>query len=75
MSIYTFYTQEKYKMFIQPITDWVKSLSESFSKPQTYGSALEHYIVSNEPKDAADVDRLTREFEMKKNDFYWVRGF
>jgi hypothetical protein len=54
-------------MFIQPITSWVKSLAESFSKPQTYGSALEYYIVSNDPKDAADVDRLTREFEAKKS--------
>lgn len=62
-------------MFIQPITAWVKSLADSFSKPQTYGSALEYYIVKHDPKDAADVDRLTREFEVKQNDFYWVRGF
>jgi hypothetical protein len=62
-------------MFIQPIVGYVKSLADSFSKPQTYGSALEAYIVSNDPKDAGDVDRLTREFETKKNDFLWLRGF
>ena len=44
---------------------WVKSLAQEFSKPQTYGSALEAYIVSNEPQNSADVDRLQREFDQK----------
>jgi hypothetical protein len=35
-------------------------------KPQTYGSKLEEYIVSNNPKDTADVERLTREFDKKQ---------
>jgi hypothetical protein len=52
-------------MFIQPILGWVKSLAQSYSKPQTYGSALEAYIVSNEPQNACDVDRLTREFDSR----------
>jgi hypothetical protein len=52
-------------MFIQPIVGWVKSLAEQFSKPQTYGSALEAYIVSHEPQDSVDVDRLVREFDTK----------
>jgi len=57
------------------INKWAKSLEQSFSKPQTYGSALECYIVANEPKDAADVDRLTREFETKRSEgHYWMRG-
>jgi len=60
---------------LDSIKTWAKSLENSFSKPQTYGSALEHYIVTNDPKDAGDVDRLTREFETKKNDFMWLRGF
>ena len=54
------------KMFIQPIAGWVKSLAEQFSKPQTYGSELETYIVSHNPQNAADVDRLMREFENRK---------
>ena len=53
-------------MFIQPILGWVKSLTEQFQKPQTYGSALETYIVSNNPQNAADVDRLSREFDTRK---------
>jgi hypothetical protein len=52
-------------MFIQPIVGWVKSLAQDFSKPQTYGSALEAYIVANEPQNAGDVDRLMRDFDTK----------
>jgi hypothetical protein len=56
-------------MFIQPIVGWVKSLTEQFQKPLTYGSALERYIVANEPQNAGDVDRLMREFESKRGSF------
>jgi len=52
-------------MKITAILSWVKSLTESFEKPASYGSALESYIVSREPKDACDVDRLTREFDQR----------
>lgn len=52
-------------MFIHPIVGWVKSLTEQYQKPQTYGSALEAYIVSHDPQDVVDVDRLTREFDAK----------
>lgn len=34
-------------------------------KAKTYGSALERYIVSRSPQDIGDVERLTREFDMK----------
>jgi hypothetical protein len=53
-------------MLIQPIVGWVKSLAEQFAKPQTYGTALEQYIVSHEPQTAADVDRLMREFDQQR---------
>ena len=60
-------------MFIQPIVGWVKSLAALYQKPQTYGSALEAYIVANEPQDVCDVDRLTREFDQKnRGGFYAV---
>ena len=52
-------------MFIQPLVGWVKSLAAQYQKPQTYGSALEAYIVSHDPQTACDVDRLTREFDQK----------
>lgn len=37
-------------------------------KPNTYGSKLEEYIVSHDPKNAGDVERLTREFDQKIQD-------
>lgn len=52
-------------MFIQPIIGWVKNLAQDFSKPQTYGSALEAYIVAQQPQSTSDVDRLVREFDQK----------
>jgi hypothetical protein len=36
-----------------------------FEKPNTYGSALESYIISKNPQDSCDVDRLAREFDFK----------
>jgi len=52
-------------MFIQPLAGWVKNLAEKIQKPTTYGSALEAYIVSKNPQDAGDVDRLMKEFDHK----------
>ena len=60
---------------LQSIKNWAKNLEKSFSKPQTYGSALEYYIVSNNPQNEGDVDRLTREFEKRNSEFIWGRGF
>jgi len=59
---------------LESIKSWVKSLADQFSKPQTYGSALEYYIVKHQPQNAADVDRLMREFENKNDGHYWLRG-
>ena len=50
------------------------------SQSNTYGSRLEEYIVSKHPKDASDIERLTREYELasskrylwtKSNNFYY----
>jgi len=30
----------------------------------TYGSQLEQYIISHKPNDTADVERLTREYDL-----------
>jgi hypothetical protein len=62
-------------MFRNTISSWAKSLANQFSKPQTYGSALEYYIVSNNPQNEGDVDRLTREYQSKSQEFIWPRGF
>jgi len=61
---------------LQSIKVWAKSLANQFSKPQTYASGLEYYIVKNNPQNAGDVDRLTREYHTKNNEGYiWARGF
>lgn len=36
------------------------------SDPPTYGSKLEEYIVSRNPRDTYDVEHLTREFDEKQ---------
>lgn len=56
------------------IKTWAKSLADLYSKPQTYGSALEYYIVSNNPQNSGDVDRLAREFQHHQDTFSWGRG-
>ena len=38
-----------------------------FSSMDTYGSALERYIVSRNPQDIGDIERLTQEFDRKQN--------
>lgn len=61
-------------MFTQSITTWAKSLLEKVSKPQSYGSALESYIIRNNPQSAGDVDRLAREYDLNKGQYLWGRG-
>lgn len=59
-------------MLITPLVGWIKNLFQSYQKPQSYGSALEAYIVAHKPQDASDVERLSREFDQKnKGGFVW----
>jgi hypothetical protein len=51
---------------------WVKTLAESYQKPQTYGSELEAYIVSKNPQNTYDVEMLAREFENKQRSEGWA---
>jgi hypothetical protein len=52
-------------MLLTPMIGYVQKMFSSFEKPTTYGSALEAYIVSKNPQDSCDVDRLAREFDQK----------
>lgn len=36
----------------------------------TYGTDLEQYIISRNPLDSGDIDRLTREYERKHKESY-----
>ncbi len=58
-------------MLLTPMIGYVQKMFASFEKPATYGSELERYIVSNDPQTACDVDRLTREFDLRnRGGFY-----
>ena len=50
---------------LKEVIERAKSMLSRFEKPCTYGSAMEAYIVSHNPIDGADVDRLTREFDQR----------
>lgn len=45
--------------------NYLADLFRVFERPQTYGSALEAYIVSNNPQNSGDIDRLQRQFDAK----------
>jgi len=57
---------------LNQIAEYFHKLFQNFSKPQTYSSALEEYIVRNEPQNTCDVDRLTRQFELTNSRRGWV---
>ena len=40
------------------------------SESNTYGSRLEEYIVSKNPQDTADVERLQRDYEISSSKRY-----
>jgi hypothetical protein len=46
------------------------AIAPSVSNAETYGSRLEQYIVSNNPRDIADVERLTNEYDRKTKEGY-----
>lgn len=48
-------------MFIASIVGALRSLF----KTETYGTDLENYIVSHNPKSVSDVEHLTRQYELK----------
>jgi hypothetical protein len=44
---------------------------QKVEKPQTYGSALEAYIVSKNPQTTYDVEQYARDFESKQKVSGW----
>jgi hypothetical protein len=56
---------------LKTVTEYFQKMFQSFSKPQTYSSALEEYIVRNAPQDMCDIDRLTRQFELMHSRRGW----
>jgi hypothetical protein len=56
---------------LKTVAEYFQKMFQNFSKPQTYQSALEEYIVRNAPQDMCDVDRLTRQFDMIQSRRGW----
>ena len=56
---------------LNQLAEYVHKMFQNFSKPQTYSSALEEYIVRNAPQTTCDVDRLTRQFDIMHSRKGW----
>jgi len=56
---------------LNQLAEYFHKFFQSFEKPQTYGSALEEYIVRNAPQNSCDVDRLTRQFDLQQSGRGW----
>ena len=50
---------------LNQLAEYFHKMIQRFEQPQTYGSALEEYIVRHSPKNTCDVDRLTRQFDLQ----------
>lgn len=51
---------------------YIQKMLQRAEKPQTYGSALESYIVSKNPQNTYDVEMYAREFEAKQKITGWA---
>jgi hypothetical protein len=56
---------------LNQLSEYFHKMFQNFNKPQTYGSALEAYIMCHAPQNACDVDRLTRQFDMQQAGRNW----
>lgn len=56
---------------LNQLAEYFQKMLQDFSKPQTYSSALEEYIVRNAPQTSCDVDRLTRQFDLMQSRRGW----
>ena len=56
---------------LNQLAGYFYNLFRGYSKPQTYGSALEEYIVRHSPQNTQDIDRLTRQFDLKQSGRSW----
>ena len=51
---------------LNQLAGYFHNLFNKFSRPQTYGSALEEYIVSRSPQNTGDIDRLTHQYQLSQ---------
>jgi hypothetical protein len=51
---------------LNQLAGYFHNLFNKFGKTQTYGSALEEYIVSRCPQNTGDIDRLTHQYQLSQ---------
>lgn len=56
------------------IIAYIQKMFNNVEKPQTYGSELEAYIVSKQPKSTAEVEYWTQEFDRSQINRGWNFG-
>ena len=56
---------------LNQLAGYFNNLFKTFGKSRTYGSALEEYIVRHSPQNTQDIDRLTRQFDLKQSGRSW----
>ena len=56
---------------LNQLREYFHDLFKGFERPQTYGTALEEYIMRHSPQTPGDVDRLTRQFEIQQSGRGW----
>lgn len=49
---------------LNQLAGYFYNLLHKFAEPQTYGSALEYYIISHNPTSTAQVEALERQFDL-----------
>jgi hypothetical protein len=51
---------------LNQLAEYFQKMFQTIEKPQTYGAALEAYIMSHAPQNVGDIDRLTRQFDLSQ---------
>ena len=52
---------------LNELAEYFQKMFQKIDKPQTYGTALEEYIVAHNPQDGCDIDRLQRQFDLEQS--------
>jgi hypothetical protein len=57
---------------LNTMIEYIQKIYDDISKPVTYGTELEAYIVSKNPQNTYDVEAFARDFESKNKTQGWT---
>lgn len=63
---------EKEKLMLNNLVAYIQKMFEPQQHTDTYGAALEAWIVRHNPQSPGDVDRLVREFDRQQARSGWT---